>query len=1181
MSDQPVSKGFEDYTNASNAQAEAANPNQSAWVAANAGSGKTKVLIDRVARLLLGGAEPASILCITYTKAAANEMLARLFQRLGSWSVMPEDKLRDALIALDPETADYDAEDIRKARALFARALETPGGLRIETIHAFCSRILRRFPLEARVAPGFQEIEDEEAGELWDDSVKRAIIDAGRDDPDALGLLSLAGGASGAKAEINTVRGNAASLSAFAALHKGNEPRMFKAIRDALHAPEGGSEDYLGAQMSKVDWAGLKAILPSLLNDAKTADKNSATAIEDALGTNSPADKWAALARMFLTKSGGFRKTIYNAGSKKDSAVVELLAVEGDLGSVTAIFMETQATLKAIQAAERSIAILKIGLPALEHYNDFKGDQAALDFEDLILRTRDLLTRTGVAAWVLYKLDGGLEHVLLDEAQDTSPHQWTLINSLTEEFFSGIGLDDRPNPRTLFVVGDEKQSIYSFQGADPEKFTSERKVFIDRCEAAEVRYKNPNMQMSFRSSPEILSYVDAVWNSAPDISVPHYDNPPTEADAVRHVAHRADQPGFVEFWPLELPDDPAEDDPWTPFSNLKALDQLSSGSPKSRLAEKVASEVARMIADGESVWQRNEAGDSERRAMHAGDVLILVKKRTGGLFDALIKALKAKGLPVAGADRLVLKDHIGVQDCLNLIRFALLPSDDLTLAEILRGPFCNLVDDDAHLFPLAHNRDNSLWDALQGSANPEHAGAKALMQRLIDMRDTPAFEFLSNILETPIDQDETGWDLITKRLGLPARDPIEALLAQALAHDARNAASLQTFIAHLDVNDSDIKRDLEEAGEAVRVMTVHGAKGLQAPVVILPDTTGQVKAQAGSFLDLAGGKTPVRTGKANDDTPEMEAARNIAKAKQAKEHRRLLYVALTRAQDRLLICGAWSGLSPQRSSKATGRSDDSWFALCEAGLAELGLDIPEAGGEPVRYGERPALRAHTAAAQETVEDLPDWLRTPASQETTARRYTAPTALDPREAPVLSPFKRGHASRLNRGRLIHALLQRLPDIAPEDRQSAGQSFLNADTELTPVQRREYLDETLRVLNHKDFSEVFQPGGRAEAPVIGRSPLLPEGVVINGRVDRLVVTETDVLIIDFKTDRPPPSAAEEVGESYLKQMAAYHAVLKEAYPHKNVRCALLWTDTPKLMELSENLLLASLKGLSSKT
>ena len=414
------------------------------------------------------------------------------------------------------------------------------------------------------------------------------------------------------------------------------------------------------------------------------------------------------------------------------------------------------------------------------------------------------------------------------------------------------------------------------------------------------------------------------------------------------------------------------------------------------------------------------------------------------------------------------------------------------------------------------------------------------MEKILAQQSTPAFEFLTSILEGKVENGQTGWDMIGARLGAPARDPVEALLSRALAHDAQSASSLQTFLADLERDDSEIKRDLEVAGNAIRVMTVHGAKGLQAPVVILPETTGKTDPKAGDFFHVVEGAVPIRAGKKDDDTPEMAAARAEAEAKERLEYRRLLYVALTRAQDRLLICGPWYGKKPQNSKNTTGRPKFSWHEMCEAGLRALGIDVPEAGGEAVTYGKPPLTLPRETMKYSAAAPIPDWLRRTAPREERTLRYIAPTSLKPGEAPVLPPFRRGHGARLSRGRLIHALLQRLPDIPPTKRRAAGENFLASDGSLAAVDRQGIIEASIAVLEDPSFSEVFQLDGRAEAPIVGTSEHLPDGVIINGRVDRLVVTDDEVLIIDFKTDRPPPQTPDQVGESYIAQMAAYKAV-----------------------------------------
>ncbi|MEO1407035.1 MAG: UvrD-helicase domain-containing protein, partial [Pseudomonadota bacterium] len=647
-----------EYTKAVVSQSVAADPEHSAWVSANAGSGKTKVLIDRVARLLLKGARPDSILCITYTKAAANEMLERLFQRLGDWSIMEESKLRQELVELEKRRDNpHTDEEIRNARALFARAVETPGGLRIETVHAFCSRVLRRFPLEAHVAPGFQEIDEIEAAELWHEATRSGLMAAQRTAPTALDTVSLAGGGFGAMAGIGAIRAHAPSIKA--ALATGED------WIDELKSKLGVSEVNEGALLEKgmgndLPEAELRQALQLLREDSASDSRRSANAIGRALNAESAHDRWEAYREVFFTGTGKLRSRIYNAGAKASSLIPSLFEPKSvPQGTEVLRILELDQQLKAARIFERTKALMELAKPILAAFEHQKRLRAGVDFDDLIDRTKDLLTRSASADWVLYKLDGGLTHVLLDEAQDTSPDQWELINALTTEFFAGLGVEKKQDPRTLFVVGDEKQSIYSFQGADPHRFMIERQSFDTKSRAAFDQANLLDMGMSFRSSPEILSFVDQVSESGDTDGHPFIDGPLGDYDLTRHTAFRAQQPGCVELWPIPTPDPLEEDIPWD-----APRDTQSGNTPKSLLAKKVARSLSEIIERGEQVWSKGV-----KRAAIPGDILILVQNRGGGLFDALIAALRTEGLPVAGADRLVLADHIGVQDCLNLIRF--------------------------------------------------------------------------------------------------------------------------------------------------------------------------------------------------------------------------------------------------------------------------------------------------------------------------------------------------------------------------------------------------------------------------------------------------------------------------------------------------------------------------------
>jgi ATP-dependent helicase/nuclease subunit A len=1160
MSEIVFSPDNEEFQRAVAAQATAADPVESAWVAANAGSGKTKVLIDRVARLLLRDAPPDSILCITYTRAAANEMISRLFKRLGAWSVMEDQKLARELAELEGrEPEEYIDADLKKARALFAKALETPGGLRIETIHAFSARLLRRFPLEAGIVPGFREIEEADAEAMWQAAAREAVLDLAEAEPDILDQVALQGGGLGIDVALGLARSAGKAL-----MRHGDDPGQ--ALRKALGAPEASVAELLRDAVETRLPADAYRSAIGVLQAGRPADQKLAAKLEDILNTTDPSERFSRLQSLFRKSDGDLRaRSEFNKGAPPD--IEDLFSITAPEGREITRLKQAEADILAAEAAERTESLLRLARPLLKAYAREKSARGSLDFDDLIDAARSLLTRSGLAAWVLYKLDGGLTHVLLDEAQDTAPEQWEILHALTEEFFAGVGIEREADPRTLFVVGDEKQSIYSFQGADPRLFLTGKRDFIARTNGDG---HTPDMLMSFRSSPEVLEAVDGVMAQAA-IDVPATrSQPPATADDTLHTARRANQPGRVELWPIEEKTSAAEEDPWD-----APVDSQGENSPKARLAAHVAGHVRQMIDRGETVWTEREDGGWQHKSMTPGDVLILVRKRKGGLFDALIQNLKREGLPVAGADRLVLADHIGVQDCLNLIRFVLMPSDDLTLAEILRGPFCDLVGDDEHLFHLAHGRgkDTSVWSRLQASEMPDHIAARAFLESLLERRHWPAFEFLTAVLERRVLGEETGWDRIAARLGSPARDPIEALCARALGFDGDRGASLQAFLSAMENDESEVKRDLAEASGAVRVMTVHGAKGLQAPVVILPDTTSPPGPLRSALLSLDDG-LPVWAPNRKKDTDILAEARADASARMMEEHVRLLYVALTRAQDRLVVCGHWHGAAGGR-----GYTDMSWYDLCAKGFERAGAIEDNATGI-LAHGAHPKLAPAAVAETGAGPVAPAWLRQTAPAETIGPRAISPSRLIADDAPVIDPLGPRPPDRRLRGRLIHALLERLPSVADEDREDAAARFLAIEAALTPDEREEIAATALATLRDPAISDVFAPNGRAEAAIVGYGTGWPETTLINGRVDRLVISEARILVADIKTDRPPPETAEGVAEAYCAQMAAYQNVLEAGFPGREIECVLVWTEGPRLMPLPRPLLLEALKRAQSR-
>ena len=1171
---------------AKQAQASAADPTQSAWVEANAGSGKTKVLIDRVARLLLRrpdgrpGALPDSILCITYTKAAANEMLSRLYARLGDWAVASDEALRKSLALLEGRSpSSYDQEDFREARRLFARALETPGGLRIETIHAFCARILRRFPLEAGVSPGFNAIEEDEANALWRSVLALHLEDAAARKPQAMSVLADATGGLGIAAALDALKYQRQALNAFKASIRSNSE-----LTDRIRAASGAGkqspleilQNAMGVALPETALKQAREALSGLEKPGK-GDLKLLQALTAMAESEDPEHRY----KLYMDAIAG-SKWDFPSGSNPYTAkagpiVADLfsrnLKTDTPEGREITRMKAVQAALNSAALAERSIALMEIGLPMVEAYAREKRQRGALDFDDLIGYTRALLTRSNAAEWVLYKLDGGLTHLLLDEAQDTSPAQWALINALVTEFQSGLGRDRAADPRTQFVVGDSKQSIYSFQGADQQQFEAERQGFLLREETvalSEERQVNlPEMAMSFRSTPEVLTFVDEVRAHVPLSDATTDPLPPVDADLRPHAPRRANQSGRVELWPLEQPGSAdGEDSAWT-----TPTDHVPADAPRRRLASRVAEQVRRMLDQSESVWRENSDGSWARAPVRPEDILILVRSRNE-LFDSLIESLKQEGVPVAGADRLHLLDNLGVQDCLNLVRFTLQPGDDLTLAEILRGPFCGLVDDDVHLYALAHNRAPgvTLWQQLNQSDARAFQAAKSFCQGLIDRADWPAFEFLTHALTTRDMARTSGWDRLIQRLGEPVRDPVQALVSGALSHDMAEARSLQAYLAKIEGQDTVLKRELGEPEDAVRVMTVHGAKGLQSPIVILPDTTGATKPVSETVFFTPDG-TPLYSPSSRTDAAATTILREAGNAAAERESRRLLYVALTRASDRLVIAGAGIG------NRISGYAKSSWYRWCLTAMRalrdeEISDDVPNVR---LDYGPPVITAPHADAEKREASVIPVWLINPAETPVPPLRLAAPSRLTEDRSAVIQPFGPDRKAALRRGRLIHGLLQTLPEVSETSRETAGRRFLARAPDLSQSEIDEMISVTLRTLANPEFGEIFAPGGRSEAAIVGA---LPGGQMVNGRVDRLLIQSDQILIIDYKTDRPAPKDAVAVETAYWVQMAAYRAVMITLFPDRPVRCALLYTDGPRLIELDSDEMSESLNRVESR-
>jgi ATP-dependent helicase/nuclease subunit A len=1127
----------------------ASDPRRSVFVTANAGSGKTSTLVKRVARLLLRDAAPETILCVTYTKAAAAEMQRRLFDELGDWAVMEDAGLARKLAELDE-----DAADLSRARRLFARALETPGGLKIQTIHAFCEKLLRRFPLEAGVSPGFRVLEDAEA---------RTVSARARDDVAHLALMNADGPIGRAYAHFSvqldwnrfnelfaTLEARREAIRAYvAACEDGFGTDVWRRCGFARETP---GEAIAAEAVAGIDWPRWRAAAEALMPGTDATDRRLGKAMLATDASRQFSDIW----RLFSTQNGEPRARLGTGAV--DPAAREWLAAEQQRLHAAAC------RIQAAEVASDTVHVINLALAYAELYEGAKTASGGLDFGDLIARTHDLLTVRADAAWVLYKLDGGVEHVLLDEAQDTAPEQWEILRALTAEFFAGDAARERDR-RTLFAVGDEKQSIYSFQGAAPERFVAEAGEFRALVEGAGRDFAQVPLLESWRSTPEVLAFVDAVFA---DPEAQAGLAPGAMPTPVRHLARRAPGAGTVDLWPLEEGEPAPEVDPWAP------VDREPPESANKKLARRIARALKTSVERGEGVFDRDLG---VWRPARCGDFLILVRRR-GPLFHEIIRALKREGVAVGGADRLTLSEHVVFDDLMALGRFARFPTDDLTLAALLRSPFCDV--DEQGLYDLAQGREGRLWPALVRRADerPAWRAAVGFLGWAIEAAVRPPFDFYARVLSRLDEEGRAMRQRILTRLGREAEDALDAFLAEALAAEQRGVRDLERFLAQMAEAEIEVKREADDrpgpAGGEVRVMTAHGAKGLEAPVVFLPDTTMRARPMGSPLLAAEGGGFLWAPRKL-DDCPASAAARAARDEAAAHESLRLLYVALTRARDRLVLCG----IKTRDSDYAGSWHEVATRALARPEIAARTRMVADGEAQITRFGADPQPVVAETPAAAPPPGLPAWVHRFAPEEPAALRYASPTALAESErGPAPSPLaERQGLGRYRRGLIVHRLLQLLPDVAPAARRDAAAALLAREADLTDAQRAEMAEAALAVLEDPRFAPVFGAGSRAEAAIAGAAAGLPAGLAVSGRIDRLLVGPDRVLVVDFKTNRPAPDHIEDADPAYLTQMAVYAAVLAEVFPGRRIEAALVWTDGPKLMPVPENMIAQALERL----
>ncbi|MGB7334815.1 MAG: double-strand break repair helicase AddA [Salaquimonas sp.] len=1163
-------------------QSIATNPELSIWVSANAGSGKTYVLSRRVIRLLLEGNKPSELLCLTFTKAAAAEMSNRVFKHLGEWAMMEDRDLEAAIHQLTGRKAAR--RDLVQARKLFALALDTPGGLRIQTIHAFCESLLHQFPLEANIPGQFEMMDDLDQQALMELARRNVILTS-------LGLKTDGSATENALAEqLDHALSAMREFTSDGAIDEAISHLIYN--RDPFEAwINKGGGNAASAIAPAWDGFGLSSSVTAIslyeefasqseyddisrqkliqLASAKTAQSYQ-TLLEqlEAIKNCSDAQVQHRLrCQVFLTQKLEKRKSLVNKSFLKEEPEQEELFIREQ--DILLAQLNRMKTLKVLRASE---ALFTVAQAILIEYATLKQERSLLDFGDLISKTASLLNRKEISAWIQYKLDSGISHILVDEAQDTSPLQWEIIEAITQEFYSGKGTKEKI--RTTFVVGDEKQSIYSFQGADPRKFNEQYRSLRKKTKDAQLDFETVGLSVSFRSTDEVLSAVDQVFSleeNARGLGLDTRSQP--------HTANRMHDRGEVVLWPPELKPKKVEKTDWRtpPGDETEAEAEI-------RLADKISTTIKSWIDGGKKLPGRD-------KPIRYGDILILVRKRDR-FVTAMNRALKQKGLTSAGADRLKLTEHIAIEDLMAIGRFASMEMDDLALAGALKSPLFDFNEEE--LFAICDDRDGlSIWQRIKKLIDDEvtQHHDEALIKKLIgawhilkmiqrDAASLPVYEFFARLFaRTSLRQK------YLERLGHEVEEVLDGFFQAAMNYDNRNGLGLQGFIEGLELTKPELKREIDMATNEIRVITTHSSKGLEAPIVFLvdPGTKAYETRHAPPIINY---KTPsghslmLWQAKKDDRIDETGPVYERIESDAEEEYRRLLYVAMTRAADRLIICG----YRPEEEPKYP-----YWYKMIENGLAaecddkklggKLVPVIDESGNEIARQWlikkshKEVALVSSKQDAATDKPHNPEWIK-PAPTEPVPPRPLSPSGV--LELLDIAPdadtrFINDNNFALERGTAIHNLLQILPPIDAEKRETViGKYFSLSGHGLSQAIQSEISVSLLMLLETPRIRDLYTCQTRAEVELSGKLYLNGREHMVRGKIDLLIVEDGTVTIADYKTNRQIPGSPMEVSADYLAQLALYRELIKELYASFEVKCQLIWTENASIMPIADALL-----------
>ncbi len=1096
----------------------AINPNFSVWVNASAGTGKTKILIDRVLRLLLENKR--NILCLTFTNAAANEMENRIHSILSKWAICSESELimdleQLDLLHLSEESVSFQrvtlesrkkeewipvsstgmtkesagiTEGSRKnealdrhltrARRLFSE-LENLG-LTIQTIHAFCYKLISSFPIEAGIAPNCTLSECKELHSIIFNKVLHN--ETVQDD---INLIAT-------EIDENKLRDLLYTLC----VKRSASANDSKYIKDKLSAPDeihdlqSETIEHVGrlaeilSEGSKRDQSYSEILYSTVIPAGIQKKRTSVTRWNDTKVEN--------LAKVFLKSESHEKKSISSIATK--SILEKFKDAEQIIESVQNVVFTHIRDMNSYQIFKRTSSLLGVFKVYVDLYNSEKSKNALLDYNDIINLATNLLSNPNYKDWILFNLDQKIDHILVDEAQDNSISQWKIITNLCDEFFAG-----NDEKRTLFVVGDVKQSIYRFQGANPHLFNYMQQYFHTKTGGRD--WISCQLEKSFRSTPEVLMLVDRIFNNF-RAEISFNDN------EIKHVPHRENDQGYIEIWPA-LPrrkekEQQALQIPLTCRENYIIADRL--------LAQTIANRIHNWLNEGRILVAKD-------RHIEPRDIMILVRQRNV-LVDYIISELKKANVPVVGRDYFRIMDYIAVQDLIALAEFLLLQANDLALANALKSPLFNFTEDD--LFNIAYDRkEQSLWEKLQDYQKVIYSELNYLIN--LSRIESPLTLF-THILRT-------GKKKFAARLGLECFEVLDEFMNLVLQFEN---PSLQAFVQWIKENNPEIKNDMQSERNAVRIMTIHKSKGLQAPIVFLVDTNTVPRNSESIIFD--GTEVPFWCGKNNN--AYCDQVKREKKLEDYNEYLRLLYVALTRAEDELYILskepvqkGSWYDLITKYGEPYEKKQRDLQPIFKEK-VEVLCVNA----NYPYIYKKRdyfdvPVISLPPALAHSSVS----------SQRVTLESSEKEGA---EWIPVSATWMTdGYA----RGLIIHSILQYMPKIEKERRKNWVRKYLD---NINISEDKDEIYSKILAFNEK-YGYLFDLEGKSEITLSGTI----DGKSVLVRLDRLCITQDKAIIIDYKSHR---NVSVSLLNEIKKQMLIYKTLVQEIYPNKQVECVVIWVE-----------------------